>query len=170
MENPASMLILVLSEKAMKHSAGILLYRFEEGQLLFLLVHPGGPFWSKRDEGAWTIPKGEMDEDEDPLAAARREFQEETGIPVSGHCIPLRPLKQKSGKIVHAWASNGDLDVAQLVSNTFEMQWPPKSGKLQSFPEIDKAGWFTAQEALVKILPGQQGFIHQLQELVDPNN
>lgn len=154
----------------MKHSAGILLYRFAEGQLLFLLVHPGGPFWSKRDEGAWTIPKGEMDEDEAPLAAARREFQEETGIPVSGDCIPLRPLKQKSGKIVHAWAYNGDLDVTQLVSNTFEMQWPPKSGKLQTFPEIDKAGWFTAGEALVKILPGQQGFIHQLQELVGPDN
>lgn len=150
----------------MKQSAGILLYRFERKQLQFLLVHPGGPFWTKKDEGAWTIPKGEPGEEEDLLLAAQREFYEETGYQPEGKFLKLAPIKQKSGKLVHAWAVEGEMDVSELQSNTFELEWPPRSGKMKTFPEIDKAQWFTAQEALVKLLPAQKGFVEELQNLL----
>ncbi len=131
----------------MKKSAGILLYRVKNGIPEVMLVHPGGPFWKNKDAGAWSIPKGEFSAEEDPLEAALRELQEETGIPVKGECIPLTPVKQKSGKLVLAWAMKGDLDVTMINSNTFELEWPPKSGKKQMVPEVDKAEWFTLPEA-----------------------
>lgn len=146
-----------------KHSAGLLLYREREGSLEILLVHPGGPFWARKDEGAWSIPKGEFDAEEDPLAAAKREFAEETGFPPpEGEMIPLVPLRQASGKIIHAWAVKGDMDPAQLRSNVFTMEWPPGSGKRQEFPEIDRAAWFALEEAGRKIAKGQADFIKQL--------
>lgn len=146
----------------MKQSAGILLYRFRQNALEVMLVHPGGPFYARKDAGAWTIPKGEPDEDEDLLLAAQREFTEETGHVLKGTFIALTSVKQKGGKLVHAWAVEGDMDVAALQSNTFEMPWPPKSGKMQRFPEIDKAAWFGVEEALTKILPVQGAFIEEL--------
>lgn len=149
----------------MKQSAGILLYKRHK-ELLFLLVHPGGPFFAKKDEGVWTIPKGEPVEGEDLLEAARREFLEETGCAVGGDFIPLTSIKQKGGKLVHAWAVEGDLDTEALKSNMFEIEWPPRSGKLKSFPEIDKAQWFTMEEAMLKVLPAQQAFINEVKELV----
>lgn len=150
----------------MKQSAGILLYKTEQQQLKVLLVHPGGPFWKNKDNGAWSIPKGEFGEDEEPLTAAKREFTEETGFSISGQYLTLKPVKQKSGKLVHAWAVEQDLDVTQIKSNIFEIEWPPKSGRFQSFPEIDKAQWFTIEEAGEKILPAQFGFVLELQELL----
>lgn len=129
-----------------------------------LLVHPGGPFWAKKDEGSWSIPKGGLEEKEDPLTAAMREFEEETGFAVAGSPIPLEPLRQPSGKIVYAWAMKGDLDPARLISNTFCMEWPPKSGRQQEFPEVERAEWFTIESAMQKILKGQAGFLTQLQE------
>jgi predicted NUDIX family NTP pyrophosphohydrolase len=145
-------------------SAGLLLFREASGRLEVLLVHPGGPFWSKKDEGSWSIPKGELEESEDPLTAAMREFEEETGFVVGGSPIPLEPLRQPSGKIVYAWATKGDLDPEHLKSNTFSIQWPPKSGRQQEFPEVDRAEWFTIQSAMRKIIKGQAGFLTQLQE------
>ena len=130
-----------------------------------MLVHPGGPFWKNKDEGAWSIPKGEAPDGADLLETARREFNEETGGQASGEFIELVPLRQKSGKVVHAWALRGDIAAENVVSNTFEMEWPPRSGKMQSFPEVDRAGWFTPDEARRKLLPGQRGFIDQLQAL-----
>ena len=121
-----------------KTSAGILLYR-RQPELQVFLVHPGGPFWAKKDLGAWSLPKGELDEGEDPLAAAIREFTEETGFPVDGDFRALSPLRQKNGKIIHAWAVEGDCDPAELRSSPFSMEWPPKSGKQQEFPEVDRA-------------------------------
>ncbi len=147
----------------MKQSAGILLYQIHKKSLQVLLVHPGGPFWAKKDGGAWTIPKGEFEENEEPLTAAKREFEEETGQTINGSFIPLKSLKQKSGKLIHAWAAEGIMDVTHLKSNTFEMPWPPKSGKIQSFPEVDKAQWFNTEEAHKKIIPGQAGFITELE-------
>jgi predicted NUDIX family NTP pyrophosphohydrolase len=144
-----------------KQSAGILLYRRNKEQLEILLVHPGGPFWAKKDRGAWSIPKGEY-EGEDPLTAAKREFEEEIGIPIEGEPLALSQQKQKGGKLVDAWAVEGDLDPEQVHSNTFEMEWPPKSGKGQRFPEVDKARWFPVETALEKINPGQAAFIHEL--------
>ncbi len=129
-----------------------------------LLVHPGGPFWAKKDEGVWSIPKGELKDNEDPLAAAKREFEEETGSAPVGEMIPLEPLRQPSGKLVYAWAMKLDLNPAELKSNTFSMEWPPKSGRYQEFPEVDRADWFTVEEASQKILKGQAGFLAQLQE------
>ncbi len=151
----------------MKQSAGILLYQWHKRELLVLLVHPGGPFWAKKDAGAWTIPKGEPAEGEDLLLAARREFKEETGQEPNGDFKKLNPLKQKGGKLVHAWAVQGTMDVTLLASNTFELEWPPHSGKKKVFPEVDKAQWFTIPEALEKILPGQQGFLHELVEAIN---
>jgi predicted NUDIX family NTP pyrophosphohydrolase len=148
-----------------KKSAGLLLFRWNShhSQLEVFLVHPGGPFWRKKDDGAWTIPKGEFDDDEDPLAAARREFQEETGGDApSGDYLPLKPIKQGSGKIVHAWAIEADFDPAGLKSNTFLSEWPPRSGRMQEFPEVDRADWFTPDTARQKILAGQSPLIDQL--------
>jgi len=137
-------------------SAGLLMYRGAGADTEVLLVHPGGPFWAKKDAGAWSIPKGIPDPGEDLLAAARREFHEETGFSVDGEFRPLGAFKQPGGKVVHAWSVKGDCDPSKLVSNFFEMEWPPKSGKRARFPEIDRAGWFRQSEALSKILAGQQ--------------
>ncbi len=141
-----------------------MLFRDTAGPLEVLLVHPGGPFWARKDEGSWSIPKGEFEESEDPLKAAIREFEEETGFAVAGNPIPLEPLRQPSGKVVYTWAMKGDLDPTQLKSNTFSMEWPLKSGQQQEFPEVDRAEWFTIESAMRKILKGQAGFLTQLQE------
>lgn len=145
----------------MKKSAGILLYRGSKKKPEVLLVHPGGPFWKNKDPGAWSIPKGEFT-DEDPLAAAQREFAEETGIAVDGDFITLTPLKQKSGKLIFAFALRKDIDVASIRSNVFELEWPPKSGKKIEVPEVDRAGWFEPDTAREKINPGQTRFIDEL--------
>ena len=150
-----------------KQSAGILLYRREGGQLQFFLVHPGGPFYKKKDGGAWTIPKGEFDENEDAFDAAKREFLEETGQKIDGRFIGLDSVKLKSGKTIYAWAVEGDIDHEIISSNTFEMEWPPKSGRLQSFPEIDRAAWFGWEEARLKINNAQAGFLDKLAEVLD---
>jgi predicted NUDIX family NTP pyrophosphohydrolase len=149
-----------------KKSAGLLLFRESQGPLEVLLVHPGGPFWARKDEGAWSIPKGEFEEDEDPAEAARREFEEETGFKAQGELIPLEPLRQPSGKMVYAWAMRQNLDPSGFSSNTFTMEWPPKSGRLQEFPEVDQAKWFPLDSAMRKILKGQAGFLAQLQDKV----
>jgi len=140
-----------------KRSAGLVLFRQREGdEIEVLLVHPGGPFWAKKDLGAWSIPKGEHADDEDPLAAARREFAEELGqAPPDGEPVPLGEVRQKGGKRVVAWALEGDLDPATVASNTFEIEWPPRSGRLQEFPEVDRAEWFSLEEARRRILEGQ---------------
>lgn len=143
-------------------SAGLLMYRGSGEETEVFLVHPGGPFWAKKDAAAWSIPKGIPDAGEDLLAAARREFHEETGFTAEGDFRPLGAFKQPGGKIVHAWAVEGDCDPAQLVSNEFEMEWPPKSGKRARFPEIDRAAWFRAPEALLKIHRGQQPILFKL--------
>lgn len=155
------------SSPAKKRSAGILLYRVNLSLVQVLLVHPGGPFWAKKDLGAWSIPKGEIEEGEDILNAARREVEEETGIAVSGSFIALQPVKQKAGKVVYAWALEHDLDPGLLKSNIFEMEWPPKSGVKKSFPEIDKAAWFGLDEAREKIIPGQQPLLEELVQKLD---
>ena len=148
-----------------KKSAGILVYRFHDGTLQVFLVHPGGPFWARKDAGAWSIPKGEFI-DEDPLSAARREFLEETGMQVDGEFIPLATVTQKNGKAVNAWAVEADIDPEKVRSNTFEMEWPPRSGKKQEFPEVDKAGWFSVEEGMEKINPAQAGLIRELKEIL----
>jgi predicted NUDIX family NTP pyrophosphohydrolase len=150
-------------------SAGLLMYRRRDGLLEVLLVHPGGPFWARRDEGAWTFPKGEYDaEAEDALDAARREFTEETGFaPGSGH-MPLGDVRQRSGKLVSAWAFEGDCDPAALASNHFELEWPPRSGRIRRYPEADRAAWFGAAEARVRILPGLVAFIDRLEASLRP--
>jgi predicted NUDIX family NTP pyrophosphohydrolase len=148
-----------------KRSAGILLFRGRGPALRLLLVHPGGPFWAKKDLGAWSIPKGESEEGEDALAVARREFEEELGSRApAGEVIDLGELVQPSRKVVTAFAIEGDFDASRLASNRFEMEWPPKSGRVQSFPEVDRAQWFTVEEAREKILPGQRPFIDRLLE------
>ena len=147
----------------MKRSAGILLYRRAGDEVLVLLAHPGGPFWARKDEGAWTIPKGEF-ENEDALAAARREFAEETGSVPEGEFVALTPCVQKNGKIVHAFALEGDLDVNTIKSNLFEMEWPPHSGKRSEFPEIDRAEWFTLAAAREKINPAQRALLAELEQ------
>ncbi len=134
----------------MKQSAGLLLYKFIDSTIYFLLVHPGGPFWKNKDLESWSIPKGEFTADEDPLEAAKREFREETGFEVDGDFITLESVKLKSGKTVFAWAVEFDIDVTLVKSNEFEVEWPPKSGSIKSFPEIDKAEWFQAAEAVKK--------------------
>ena len=146
---------------ANKNSAGLLLYR-RRGELEVFLVHPGGPFWAKKDIGSWTIPKGEIAEGEESLEAAKREFLEETGFEINGNFQQLNAIKQAGGKIVQAWAIEGDCDPAQLKSNHFSIEWPPKSGKPREFPEVDRGGWFTVPEARTKILAGQIGLIDQL--------
>jgi predicted NUDIX family NTP pyrophosphohydrolase len=145
-----------------KRSAGILLYRVRKKEIEIFLVHPGGPFWLKTDEGAWSIPKGEIEEHEEPLDVAIREFNEETGQSISGEFTPLQPVKQKGGKIIAAWAIEGEVNSEKVISNTFEIEWPPKSGKMVSFPEIDRAEWFSVTEARLKINPAQCVFIDEL--------
>ncbi|MCB9298248.1 MAG: NUDIX domain-containing protein [Lewinellaceae bacterium] len=149
-----------------KQSAGILLFRKRNEVPEFLLVHPGGPYWAKKDRGAWSIPKGEFTEGEVPIEVAKREFQEETGTAVQGNFIKLTPQKLKSRKMIHAWAVEGDFEPQSLKSNDFEMEWPPKSGRKQRFPEVDRAGWFPPLEALQKINAGQIGFIEELVEIM----
>jgi len=147
----------------MRTSAGLLLYRHRGGTLEVLLVHPGGPFWAKKDAGAWSIPKGEVDGEESALEAAKREFEEETGFePPGGSYRPLGALRQKSGKNVEAWAVRGDCDAAAVRSHTFRVEWPPRSGREREFPEIDRAAWFALEEASRRILPGQRGFLDAL--------
>jgi predicted NUDIX family NTP pyrophosphohydrolase len=152
-----------------KHSAGLVVHRRRNGALEVLLVHPGGPFWAKKDLGAWSIPKGEFDPAEvsDPLLVARREFEEETGRPIAGEFVPLKEIRQRGGKIVQAWAVEGDLDVSQVKSNSFTMEWPPRSGKVRSFPEVDRAEWFPIAEAKDRILQSQRGLLEQLEALVE---
>ena len=145
-----------------KKSAGLLLFRERTAGLDVLLVHPGGPFWAKKDDGAWSIPKGEFGDDEEPLTAAKREFEEEMGVPPVGNFVPLEPIRQPGGKLVFAWALQADFDTSRLKSNIFSMEWPPKSGRQQEFPEIDRAGWFPIETARTKILKGQAGLLDQL--------
>lgn len=147
-------------------SAGILPYRIEAGYLEVLLVHPGGPFWAKKDLGSWSIAKGEYEDGEDPLQAALREFFEESGYRPTGPFLPLAQRRQPSGKLVNVWATEIDWNTADLVSNRFSMEWPKGSGKIQTFPEVDRAEWFDIAEAVHRILPGQRGFLDELAEKV----
>jgi predicted NUDIX family NTP pyrophosphohydrolase len=149
-----------------KTSAGLVVYRVREGRLEIFLVHPGGPFWARKDAGAWSIPKGEFIDPEDPLEAAKREFGEETGHEIEGPFLPLKPRKQPGGKIVHAWAIPGDLDPERIQSNTFTMEWPRGSGRQKEFPEVDRAEWFEVEEARRRILPGHVGFLDELLDLL----
>ena len=151
-----------------RRSAGLLLYRTDDVRSIdVLLVHPGGPLWASKDEGAWSIPKGEYVEPESAVEAATREFEEELGIPAPGGArIDLGEVKQSGGKLVHAWAVRADLDVSAMSSNTFEMQWPPKSGQFRSFPEIDRAAWFTLAEAASKLVGGQRPLLDRLVDAV----
>ncbi len=152
-----------------KQSAGILLYRRMENGIEVLLGHPGGPFWSKKDLGSWSIPKGLIAEDETLLAAAKREFAEETGHRPRGRSLPLGEAKQSGGKVVHVWAVEEDWDADNLRSNTFEMEWPPRSGRRQTFPELDRAAWFRIEEARTRILKGQVVFLDRLLDAISDN-
>lgn len=147
-------------------SAGLLMYRLTPEGPQVLLAHPGGPYWARKDDGAWTLPKGEHNEGEEALAAAVREFTEETSLVPSGPYLPLGELRLKSGKRIQAWAFQGDWDPAQLRSNSFEMEWPPRSGRMQSFPEIDRAGWFSLAQARSKLIAAQVGFVDRLEQLL----
>jgi predicted NUDIX family NTP pyrophosphohydrolase len=151
-----------------KHSAGLLLYRRRPTGVEVLLVHPGGPFWVHKDAGAWSIPKGEYPPDEDPLTAAYREFKEETSCETAGDAVPLGSLQQPSGKIIFAWALEGDCDAAAIRSNAFTLEWPPHSGRSQEFPEVDRAAWFRLDAAREKIHSGQAGFLDELERLLAP--
>lgn len=147
-----------------RKTAGLLVYRIRPAnQLEVFLVHPGGPFWAKKDDGAWSIPKGEFAEDEDALTAARREFHEETNLPLDGDFEALDPVRQSGGKIVHAWAICADVDPAQIRSNTFALEWPPRSGNLREFPEVDRAAWFSLRDARRKMTKGQLPLLDQLE-------
>lgn len=149
----------------MKTSAGILLWRRTEGGPEVLIGHMGGPFWAKKDAGGWSIPKGEYDPGEAPFAVACREFEEELGTPVpAADFLPLGELRTTSSKVLTVWAAEGELDVTTAVSNTFELEWPPRSGRIQEFPEIDRAGWFPVEEARTKLVKGQVGFLDRLLE------
>lgn len=152
-----------------KISAGVLLYRIRDGELQVFLVHPGGPFWANKDDGAWSIPKGEAEAGADLLATARAEFAEETGSPISGDFLRLEPIRQRSGKLVHAWAIDGDIDATSIRSNTFSLEWPPRSGNARQFPEVDRGGWFALAAARDKILAGQRGFLDQLRDRLSIN-
>lgn len=149
-----------------KKSAGILLYRAVNAETEVFLVHPGGPFFVKKDTSAWSIPKGEFLEEEDPLVAAKREFHEETGVVLTGKFTALTPIRQKGGKTVYAWAVEGNINEKEVRSNVFKMEWPPRSGKMAEFPEIDKAGWFTLPVAKEKILPAQVLLIDELEKVI----
>jgi predicted NUDIX family NTP pyrophosphohydrolase len=155
-----------MSRRKSEISAGLLAYRRRES-LELLLAHPGGPFWAKKDDGAWTIPKGRVDPDDDLLATAQREFTEETGLLAEGTFIPLAPVKQKSGKVVHAWAFEADYDLSRFTSNTFELEWPPRSGRREHFPEIDRIAYFDRGSALTKIIAYQTPFLAELFERLE---
>jgi len=155
---------------AKKNSAGILLHRLRGSGIEVFLVHPGGPFWATKDAGAWSIPKGEFEAGEDPLEAAKREFKEETGFAVEGNFIELTPVKQPGGKVVYAWAVMGDCEADSIKSNTFSLEWPPRSGKRKEFPEVDRAGWFTPEVAREKILKGQLVLLEELKRKIENNS
>jgi predicted NUDIX family NTP pyrophosphohydrolase len=150
-----------------RRSAGLLLFRWRHGRVEVFLVHPGGPLWAKKDAHAWSIPKGEVAADEAPLPAARREFREETGLSVDGDFVALAPRRQPGGKVVHAWAVESDCDAAAIKSNTFALEWPPRSGRMREFPEIDRAAWFPLAAAREKIHKGQVGLLDDLERLID---
>ena len=157
----------MVDNHVMATSAGIALYRRSGRELEVLLVHPGGPVWARRDAGAWSIPKGEYEQGEDAAAAARREFAEELGSPApEGELIDLGEVRQRSGKLVRAWAVSGDLDASQISSNTFPLEWPPRSGRMQDFPEVDRAEWFTLAQARERINPGQVPLLDRLEQAV----
>src|SRR5262245_40728113 len=146
----------------MRASAGLLVYRNRPDETEVLLVHPGGPFWASRDLGAWSLPKGQIEDGEEPLAAAIREFKEETGLWIEGSYRALSPIRQRSGKVVHAWIVEGDFDVTSVTSQLFSMEWPPRSGRFQEFPEVDRAAWFPLAEARRRLIEAQVDFIDQL--------
>jgi predicted NUDIX family NTP pyrophosphohydrolase len=150
-----------------RRSAGLLVYRRRPDACEVFLIHPGGPFWQAKDSGAWSIPKGELSGDESSLDAARREFAEETGFEITSDFRPLAPTKQRGGKIIEAWAVEGDCDPAEIRSNTFTTEWPPHSGQVQEFPEVDRAAWFTIDDARGRITAGQRGFLDQLCQLLN---
>ena len=156
---------MALIRRSAEISAGLLAFRRPSG-LEVLLAHPGGPFWARKDEGVWTIPKGVAEPGDDLLATAKREFNEETNFAADGEFIALRPVRQKSGKTVHAWALEANFDLGSFASNTFEIEWPPKSGRRQAFPEIDRVSWFDLAAAMVKVLPYQQPLLVELQERI----
>jgi predicted NUDIX family NTP pyrophosphohydrolase len=149
----------------MSQSAGVLMFRVKQSVIEFFLVHPGGPFWKNKDRGAWSIPKGEFGHDEEPLAAAIREFGEETGMQLQGNFITLSPVKQRSGKWIHAYGLEGDLDPSALRSNTFSLEWPPRSGKYLDVPEVDRGEWFDYETAKEKLIPGQVAILDELYTL-----
>src|SRR5258708_7196088 len=151
--------------KSKKQSAGILVYRILDKRPEFFRVHPGGPYWKNKEEGSWTIPKGEFMADEEALQAAIREFREETGVTLTGPFLPLTPVRQKSGKQIYAWAAAGDIDPATITSNTFDIEWPPRSGKQVSFPEVDKGSWFDLATAARLINPAQTALLEELTRL-----
>ena len=151
-----------MSAARSKSSAGIVLYRKRHRILEIFLVHPGGPYWARKDDGAWSIPKGEYEQGEEALLAAQREFLEETGVAVNGPFLALAPVRQPSGKIITAWAVEGDLDPTRLRSNRFSLEWPPKSGVMQSFPEVDRGAWFSLVHARGKLSPGQRPLLRGL--------
>ena len=148
-----------------RQSAGLVLHRTRNDTLEIFLVHPGGPLWRNKDAGAWSIPKGEFVDGEDALAVARREFEEETGARIDGDFVALAPIRQRGGKIVHAWAVKGDIALDGLASNAFTMEWPPRSGRMQSFPEVDRYGWFSLDEARAKINEAQRALLDELATL-----
>ena len=150
-----------------KHSAGLLLYRHRSSSYEVLLVHPGGPFWAKKDEAAWSIPKGLVEDGEDFFAAARREFAEETGFSPKGNFIELGMFRQPSGKVLHVWAVEGDFDPRSLRCNTFTLEWPPRSGRMKEFPEVDRAEWFALEEAAEKFTKGQKPLLQALRDRLD---
>jgi len=150
-----------------KRSAGILLFRKISSHLEVMLVHPGGPFWVRKDEGSWSIPKGEFEESEDPLEAARREFEEETGVAPAGNFLPLSPVRQAGGKLVYAWALEADFDVSTLKSNSFPLEWPRGSGRYVEFPEVDRASWFSVNEARRRILKKQEPFLSEIEQKLE---
>ena len=152
---------------ARKQSAGIVLYRYRDSRVEIILVHPGGPFWNNKDSGAWSIPKGEFEPGEDPLKAARREFHEETGFAVDGSFVLLTPVRQAGGKVVHAWAVKGDCEAESIKSNSFILEWPPRSGQRKTFSEVDRAEWFTFDKAREMLVKAQAGFIDQLEEIFE---
>lgn len=154
--------------KRARESAGILLFR-RRLHLEVFLAHPGGPFWARKDEGAWTIPKGFIEPGEQALAAARREFEEETGVPIKGDCIPLGSIRMKSGKVVRAWAMEGDADPAAVRSNTVPIEWPPRSGRIREYPEVDRCAWFDLPSARRKIHPSQRPLLDRLEKLQPAN-